>query len=58
MDIHLHAVRFALEDLELPVDIDNREHFPQGLLRLQLCQTAINSIIEISSGITLVDEIK
>ena len=58
MDIHLHAVKFALEDLELPLKKDTREHFPQRLLRLQSCQTAINSIIEISSGITLVDEIR
>ena len=58
MDIHLHAVQFALEDLELPLDKDNREHFPQRLLRLQLCQNTINSIIEISFGIPLVNEIR
>ena len=58
MDIHLHAVQFALEDLELPLDEDNREHFPQRLLRLQLCQNTINSIVEISFGIPLVNEIR
>ena len=58
MDIHLHAVQFALEDLKLPLDKDTREHFPQRLLRLQLCQNTINSIIEISFGIPLVNEIR
>ncbi len=51
MDIHLHAVKFAIEELELPLKPETKRYYPEMILRLQLCQNVISSIVEASSTI-------
>ena len=58
IDIHLHAVQFALEELELPLDIKTRHNFPERLSRLQLCQNVISSVLEASATIPLARNIR
>lgn len=50
MDLPLHAVSVAIKhELALPLKPDDREYIPQRLVKLQLCQNAINSIISLGS---------
>ena len=51
MDIHLHAVKFAIEELELPLKPETKHNYPETILRLQQCQNVISSIVEASSTI-------
>ena len=46
----LHAVGVAISsELALPLKPEEREYIPQRLIKLQLCQNAIDSIITIGS---------
>ena len=46
IDIHLHAVRIALSELELPLDSETKHAYPERHFRLQTCQNIISSILE------------
>ena len=51
-ELPLHAVSVAIKsELALPLKQD-REYLPQRLIKLQLCQNAIDSIIAIGSTAT------
>ena len=46
MELHLQAVKVVLEDnLTPPLAASDREHLPQWLVWMQLCQNAIDSIL-------------
>ena len=46
MELHLHAVRVALDDnLTPPLEASEKEHLPQWLVWMQLCQSATDSIL-------------
>ena len=52
MELPLHAVSFAIKsELSLPLKPEDREYIPQRLVKLQLCQNAIDSIITIGSTV-------
>ena len=52
MDLPLHAVSVAIKhELALPLKPEDREYIPQRLVKLQLCQNAINSIISLGSTV-------
>ena len=52
-ELPLHAVGVAIKsELALPHKPDDKEHIPQRLVKLQLCQNAIDSIIAIGSTAT------
>ena len=52
-ELPLHAVSVAIKsELALPLKPDDKEYIPQRLVKLQLCQNAIDSIIEIGSAAT------
>lgn len=58
MELPLHAVEVAItSELALPLDPNDREYIPQRLIKLQLCQNAIDSILVIGS-VTLNEESK
>lgn len=58
VDIHLHAVNFVLQELELPLDAQTKHNYPERILRLQQCQNVIASIIEASSVTSFVTDIR
>ena len=47
MDISLHAVKVAIskDNLALPLGPDDRKYIPDRLVKLHLCQNAIDSIL-------------
>ena len=47
MDISLHAVKVAInnDNLALPLGPDDRQYIPDRLVKLHLCQNAIESIL-------------
>ena len=46
MELQLHAVQVVLDDnLTPPLEASDREHLPQWLVWMQLCQNAIDSIL-------------
>ena len=52
-ELPLHAVSVAIKsELALPLKPDDKEYIPQRLVKLQLCQNAIDSIIAIGSTAT------
>ena len=52
-ELPLHAVGVAIKsELALPLKPEEREYIPQRLIKLQLCQNAIDSIIAIGSTAT------
>ena len=52
-ELPLHAVSVAIKnELSLPLKPEEREYLPQRLVKLQLCQNAIDSIISIGSTAT------
>ena len=53
LELPLHAVGVAIKsELALPLKPKDKEYLPQRLVKLQLCQNAIDSIIEIGSTAT------
>ena len=58
MELQLHAVKVALEHLTLPLDKDVRKHIPSKLIKIQLCQNAIDSILTLSQGNKMAEEIR
>ena len=53
MEVSLYAVKVAInENLALPLDPDDRQYIPDRLVKLQLCQNAINSILTLEKSIT------
>ena len=52
-ELPLHTVSVAIKsELALPLKPDDKEYIPQRLVKLQLCQNAIDSIIAIGSTAT------
>ena len=52
-ELPLHAVGVAIKsELALPLKPEDKEYLPQRLVKLQLCQNAIDSIISIGSTAT------
>ena len=52
-ELPLHAVGVAIKsELALPLKPEDKEYLPQRLVKLQLCQNAIDSIISIGSTVT------
>ena len=46
IELHLQAVQVVLDDnLTPPLEASDREHLPQWLVWMQLCQNAIDSIL-------------
>ena len=45
LEVHLHAVKIALEELSIPLDKDDLERIPSAILEIQRCQNSINSIL-------------
>ena len=58
MELQLYAVKVALEHLTLPLDKDVRKHIPSKLIKIQLCQNAIDSILTLSQGNKMAEEIR
>lgn len=46
IDILLHAVKLALDELEIPLETTTKHNFPERHLQLQTCQNIISSILE------------
>ena len=51
-DLPLQAVKISIDpnSLALPLVPDKREYIPQRLIKLQLCQNAIDTILALGSG--------
>ena len=58
MELHLHAVKVAMQHLTLPLDKDIRKHIPSRLIKIQLCQNAIDSILTLSQDNEMVEQIR
>ena len=52
MEISLYAVKVAMGDLALPLNPVNRDYLPHRLVKLQLCQNAIDSILALGESAT------
>ena len=54
MDISLHAVKVAIskDNLALPLDPKERQYIPDRLVKLHLCQNAIDSILTLGESNT------
>ena len=50
MELPLYAVKVAINEnnLALPLDPDDRAYIPHRLVKLQLCQNAIDSILTLA----------
>ena len=50
MELPLYAVKVAINEnnLALPLDPDDRAYVPHRLVKLQLCQNAIDSILTLA----------
>ena len=58
MELHLHAVKVALEHLTIPLEKENRKYIQSRLIKIQLCQNAIDSILTLSQGNEMAEEIR
>jgi hypothetical protein len=51
MKLQLHAVKVAIDnELQIPIEVENRQYIPQMFIKLQLCQNIIDSILSLSSS--------
>ena len=53
MEVSLYAVKVAINEyLALPLDSNARQYIPGRLVKLQLCQNTINSILTLEKSTT------
>ena len=60
MELPLYAVKVAINEnnLALPLDPEKRDCVPQRLVKLQLCQNSIESILTLGEPTELTKEIR
>ena len=60
MELPLYAVKVAINEnnLALPLDPEKRDCVPQRLIKLQLCQNSIESILTLGQPTELTKEIR
>ena len=59
MELQLNAVKIAIkEELALPLDPEDREYIPERLVKLHLCQNAIDSILSLNSSNEMISKIR
>ena len=58
MELHLYAVKVALEDLTIPLEKEKRKYIQPRLIKIQLCQNAIDSILTLGQANEMAEEIR